>query len=137
MKTIYFTIIFLVATIFSLQAQFLPDESYSPYSDSFASSSQNFSSAGDLNFGMDLNHFQLSTFNFPFSTYSPSEDWLVNLFGADYATTYEGWHILPYSDPDTGLKIPVGNGTAILTIVIGLYTIILFIRKKLRILRFA
>ena len=135
MKTIYLSIFLIFAATLSLQAQFLSDESFSSYSDSFASSSQDFAFTNDLNFGMDLNPFPLSTFNFPSSTYSPSEDWLINLFGADYLIPPDGWQILPYSD--TGLKIPVGNGTMILTLVIGLYTIIIFIRKKLRIEGFA
>ena len=133
MKTIYFTILFFVAA-FSLQAQFSSDESYSSYSDSFASSPQDFSSAGDLNFGMDLNHSSFSTFNFQFS---PSEDWLVNQFGASYAISKQGYLDTPYGTQDNATKIPLGNGIMMLTIVVCLYTIIIVIRKKLRILRFA
>ena len=138
MKTIYITILFLIAT-FSLQAQFLFEESINPFADSYTAPSQDFSSNGDLNFGMDLNHSPFSTFNFQFSQLSPSDDWLTNRFGAAYAGGSSGdWLMLPLSDPaTTGLKIPVGNGSTTLIMVIGLYTIIIFIRKKLRIEGFA
>ena len=142
MKTIYICIFLVLATTFSLQAQFLSDETFLLYSDSFASSSQDFSSAGDLNFEMDLNHSPFSTFNFQLPTYSslsPSDDWLTNRFGATYAGgSSDGWLMLPQSNPGaTGLKIPVGNGTMTLMLIIGLYTIIISIRKKLRIEGFA
>ena len=127
MKTII-CIFLVLATSLSLQAQFLSDESYSSYSDSFASSSQDFISANDLDFEMGASPIQPSPL-------SLSKDWLINLFGADYAPLSDDWHILPYSD--TGVKIPAGNGTIILILSIGLYTIIILIRKKLRILRFA
>ena len=81
-----------------------------------------------------------STFNSQFSTYSPfspSEDWLTNRFGANYLLVYDDWKDLPYSSAESGLKIPVGNGITILPFVIGIYAIIVFIRKKLRIEGFA
>ena len=127
MKTIYICIFLALATSLSLQAQFSSDESYSPYSDSFVSSSQDYSSASDLNFGTELNHSPLSL----------SEDWLVNQFGASYAKSKQGYLDTPYGTQENATKIPLGNGTMTLAMVISLYTIILFIRKKLRILRFA
>ena len=137
MKTIYISIFFILITAFSLQAQFLSDESISPFADSYTALSQDFSSDDDLNFGMNLNHSPFSTFNFQFSQLSPSEDWLVNQFGASYAISKQGYLDTPYGLQENATKIPVGNGTIILTMVIGLYTIVIFIRKKLRNQRFA
>ena len=131
MKTIYFTIVFL-ATVFSLQAQNLLDEQVAPYVNSHTASSQNFSSAGDLNFGMGTSPFFDQD-----SPPSPSEDWLYNLFGADYAKSDQGYLDTPYGSPENASKIPIKNGTMTLTLIVCLYVLILFIRKKLRIIGFA
>ena len=132
MKTIYISIFLVLATAFSLQAQFLSDDLYSPYSDFFTSSSQDFIYASDFYLGMADSPF--SVYGSQYSSFSqllPSENWLTNQFGANYLPDYhDGWQILPYSDPYSGLKIPVGNGVMILTIAISLYTMILFTRKK-------
>ena len=133
-KTIYLSLTLGFATILSLHAQGSYDELVVPYADSYATTPEDFSFADDLNFDVNSNHSQLSTFNSQLPTNSPSENWLTNLFGASYAKSQQGYLDTPYGTQESATKIPVGNGTMILTLIIALHTIIIFIRKKLRVI---
>ncbi|GHT77800.1 hypothetical protein AGMMS50262_19740 [Bacteroidia bacterium] len=111
--------IFLTA-ILPLRAQLVYDDLYSPYAntyenpyDSYETLQQYFFPSNDL---------------FAFETaFSPTGDFLTNKFGASYAGgDTNGWLDLPYSNPQTALKIPVGNGTLCLLLIAGLYVLTVF-----------
>ena len=136
MKTIYLSIILTLATSLPLQSQALFNETVAPYTASNTAIQEDFSFAGNLNNG--------TTYYTPFSMqsafssdFTPAEDWLTNNFGANYSSAYDDWLSIPHGSPDSALKIPVGNGTTTILLIIGLYGLVIIIRKRLRISRFA
>ena len=130
MKTIYLSLILGFVAIFSLHAQSSYDESVAPYADSYSTIPEDFFCANDFDFKMNSNHSQFSQLS------PPSEDWLTNRFGANYADNQQGYLDTPYGDPENGVKIPMGNGIGILLFIIGLYACIIVFRKKTQINRF-
>ena len=134
MKTIYLSLILGFVAIFSLHAQNLYDELVAPYAESYSTIPEDFFYANDFDFKMNSNHSQFSIFNSQLST--PSEDWLTNRFGANYADSQQGYLDTPYGDPENGLKIPIGKGVNILLFIIGLYACVIIFRKKMQINRF-
>ena len=141
MKTIYLNIFLVLTASLSLHAQYSFSESISPYANSYATTPEDLSFANDFNFGMTSDPFTVhGSPASPFAGLTPAEDWLTNLFGANYAISPQGYLDTPYGTQENGLKIPVGNGTRVLLLIIGLYATIIFIRKKQRfnsLLRFA
>ena len=131
MKTIYLSVFLVLATAFSLQAQFLYDESIEPFANSYFTSSENYLFGDELNFGTAYSPFAMQAS--PFASLTPSEDWLMNRFGTAYAgDPYDDWLNLPQSSLENGLKIPIGNGIIVLIVITGLYGAIIIFRKKLR-----
>ena len=138
MKTIYLSLILIFATTLSLRAQFLSYEAITPFADSHMAPPQDFLFADELNFGITFSPFAVqSSLTYSFNDLSPSEDWLVNRFGANYLPNSDGYLDIPYGTQENALKIPIGNGPMLLTFIGCLYILILFIREKLWVEEFA
>jgi hypothetical protein len=142
MKTIFLTISLLIAGL-SAQAQVEWGNLDFPYATGYESFS-------DYHFMLDNQNLYAeslfsplaqysnyssmlfeSPFDSPFSGFSTGDNFLTNSFGASYADdTSDDWLPIDYGTVENALKIPVGNGTAFLLIIAGLYAAVVFGRKK-------
>ncbi|GHT77934.1 hypothetical protein AGMMS50262_20050 [Bacteroidia bacterium] len=128
--------IFLTA-ILPLRAQLVYDDIYSSYANPYENllDELNTFDYGTNEYGIlspfaELNNPFATNFN---SNFSPAGDFLTNKFGASYAGgSSNDWLDLPYSNPQTALKIPVGNGTLCLLLIAGLYVLTVFWRLRVK-----
>jgi hypothetical protein len=126
---------------FNFASDFYSGMAYSPFSYGLPFSSFDSFSLFiyDSSFS-SLNSYYPFIYDSPFSTlsffdsYSFSGDWMTNRFGALYSGGSSGDYLdTPFGTPEeNGLKsyIPVENGTSTLLLTIGMYVMIILIRKK-------